>query len=97
MIIARATLVAGPSHPKYGAGTSLPALLFASVATDEELEAVASRELAERGWSSMAIERYKDVSGHEQFTGKDTPEAGAFRNAVDSGFGVVVYPPGGGT
>ena len=92
MILASATLVAGARHEKYAPGTSLPALLFVDVPTSDELEAVATRELAALGWGTMAIERYKDVTDHEQFQGKDTPEAGAFRDAVASGFGVVVYP-----
>ena len=92
MIIASATLVAGPHHKKYAPGTSLPALLFVNVPTSDEVETVASRELADRGWTTMAIERYKDVTDHEQFQHKDTPEAGAFRDAIETGFGVVVYP-----
>lgn len=40
----------------------------------------------------MAIERYKTVTNYEQFNGQDTPEAGAFRDALETGFGVVVYP-----
>jgi len=92
MILAKATLVAGPRHEKYVAGTSLPALLFVNVHSDDGLEKVASRELADLGWASMAIESYKDVTDHEQFQGKETPEAAAFREAVDTGFGVVVYP-----
>ncbi|WP_156087824.1 hypothetical protein [Lysobacter sp. Root667] len=92
MILAKATLVSGPRHAKYAPGTSLPALLFVDVLSSDELEAVASRELTALGWASMAIERYKDVTDHEQFRGKDTPEAGAFRDALEKGFGVVVYP-----
>ncbi|UNK50640.1 hypothetical protein MNR01_06445 [Lysobacter sp. S4-A87] len=92
MILASATLVAGSRHEKYAAGTSLPALLFVNVHSDDELEEVASRELADLGWASMAIDRYKDVTNHEQFQAKDTPEAGAFRDALETGFAVVVYP-----
>jgi len=92
MIVARATLVAGPRHERYAAGLSLPALLFVNSATEETLEVVASRELAALGWATMSIERYKDVSDRNQFLGKDTPEASAFRDAEETGFGVVVYP-----
>jgi hypothetical protein len=92
MILARATLVSGATHSRYAAGTSVPALLFVRTDTFEDLEAVASRELTALGWASMAIERYKDVTDHEQFRGEDTPEAEAFRDAVENGFGVVVYP-----
>ena len=92
MILAKATLVAGSRHEKYAPGTSLPALLFVNVATSDELEEVASRELADLGWATMAIDRFKEITDHEQFEGKDTPEAGAFRDAMEKGFGVVVYP-----
>ena len=92
MIVARATLVAGPHHEKYEAGSSLPALLFVNSPTDEALEAVASRKLAALGWASVSIERYKDVLGADQFQGKGTPEASAFRHAEETDFGVVVYP-----
>jgi hypothetical protein len=91
MILASATLVAGPRHAKYVAGTSVPALLFVNVQNHDELEKAASRELADLGWTSMAIERYKDVTNHAQFEGKETPEAAAFRDALETGFGVVVY------
>ena len=87
-----ATLVAGPHHSKYASGVSLPAILFVNVAATDQLEAVASRKLVELGWASMAIERYKDVLDQEQFDQKHTPEAEAFRDAVETGFGVVVYP-----
>ena len=92
MILASATLVAGTTHSKYTAGTSLPALLFVDVLATEDLEAVATRELASLGWATMAIDKYKDVTNYDQFQGKDTPEAAAFRDAVETGFGVVVYP-----
>ena len=92
MILAKATLVSGPTHAKYEAGTALPALLFVDVPTEDDLEAVALRELAALGWASMAVELYKDITNYDQFQGKDTPEAGAFRDALENGFGVVVYP-----
>ncbi len=92
MIMASAKLVAGPRHDKYAAGTSLPALLFVNVSNSDDLEVVASRELSDLGWATMAIDRYKDVTNHDQFHGRNTPEAGAFRDAVETGFGVVVYP-----
>ncbi|GAB3361914.1 hypothetical protein GCM10027430_36000 [Lysobacter tyrosinilyticus] len=92
MILAKATLVAGPHHDKYAPGTSLPALLFVNVRTSDELDEAVSRELAQLGWATMAIERYKDVTDHGQFEGKDSPEASAFRDALENGFGIVVYP-----
>ncbi len=92
MIMAKATLVAGSNHAKYAPGTSLPALIFVKVLTDQDAESAASRELADRGWASLAIERYKDITDHAQFEGKTTPEAEAFRDAIASGFGIVVYP-----
>jgi len=92
MILAGVTLVAGSRHKKYAAGQSIPAILFVDVQSDDELELVAVRELSERGWASMAIEHYKTVTNYEQFNGQDTAEAGAFRDALETGFGVVVYP-----
>ena len=93
MIIARATLTAGTDHGKYMRGESFHALFFVDAVGDEALDAVASRELSARGWASMIIERYKDVTDFDQFAGKDTPEADAFREARRTGFGVVVYLP----
>jgi hypothetical protein len=92
MIMAKATLVAGFSHAKYAPGTSLPALMLINVLTDQDAESAASKELADRGWATMAIERYKDITDGTQFEGKATPEADAFRDAIASGFGIVVYP-----
>ncbi|MEQ1597614.1 MAG: hypothetical protein ABL985_21240 [Casimicrobium sp.] len=97
MIIVRANLIAGADHSKYAHGESFPALFFVKTVSAAELEAIASRELSERGWASMAIERYKDVTDFNQFAGKDTPEAVAFHEALHTGFGIVVYPPSGGT
>ena len=92
MICVGATLVAGQNHKKYAPGISVPAILFVNVQATDEVEVVASRELAALGWATLAIERYKDITDHSQFHGKDTPEAGAFRDAMETGFGVVVYP-----
>jgi hypothetical protein len=97
MIIARANLVAGENHEKYARGDSFPVLFFVKTVSDEELEVTAFRELSKRGWASMAIERYKDVTDFNQFAGKDTPEAEAFREAMQTGFGMVVYMPSGGS
>ena len=91
-MIAKATLVAGPRHARYESGKSVPALLFFWVATEEEAEGIASRELAALGWSTMAIEKYKHVSDLEQFENSESPEAAAARAAQLSGFEVVVYP-----
>ena len=92
MICVGATLIAGQNHKKYAPGISLPAVLFVNVQATEEVEAVASRELAALGRATLAIEQYKDVTDYAQFQGMDTPEAGAFRDAIETGFGVVVYP-----
>lgn len=92
MILAKATLVSGSSHETYPAGTSMPALLFIVARTEDEAEAIASRELASLGWATMSIEQYKTITDFEQFHGKDTLEASAFRDALESGFSTVVFP-----
>ena len=97
MILALATLVSGPRHEKYAAGRSLPAVLFINANTDDEAEAIASRELGHLGWASMSIERYKDITDHEQFNDSDTTEALAFREALSTGFSIIVFPQTGGT
>ena len=97
MIIVRATLTAGADHAKYARGDLFPALFFVKTVSTDKLEVIASRELSERGWASMAIERYKDITDFNQFADKDTPEAEAFREALHTGFGIVVYPLSGGT
>ena len=97
MMLAQAVLVAGPKHADYAVGTSLTAIMFVKVQTDDDMDTVASRELAELGWAAMTIERYEYITDLEQFEGKDTPEADAYRDAVETGFGIVVFPEPGST
>ena len=92
MILVQAVLVAGPKHVKYAAGTSLTAVMFVKAQTDDDMETVASRELAELGWATMSIERFKHLTDLEQFNGMDTVEALAYWEAVETGFGIIVFP-----
>ena len=92
MILLKATLIAGSAHKKFAQGLSLPALLFVDAQSEVEALKLAESELEDLGWATMAHEATKDVVDYAQFNGKDSVEAGAFQDAVRSGFGIVVYP-----
>ncbi|MBJ7575492.1 hypothetical protein [Luteimonas sp. MC1828] len=92
MIAIRANLVAGERHEKYPAGSSMAAMIFVGADGDDAAEEIATRELAARGWATMEIERFRDITNYSQFYGEDTPVNGAFQDARESGFGLVVYP-----
>jgi len=66
--------------------------MFINVLTDQDAESAASKEVADRGWATLEIERYKDITDQAQFEGKATPGAEAFRDAVASGFGISISP-----
>jgi hypothetical protein len=92
MICISVDLVAGPNHKVYAAGKSLAALVFVRAASVEDAEFMASEELSVRGWSTMAITRYKTITDYEQFGRTDLVLAESFQDALESGFSVVVYP-----
>ena len=91
MIVAQASIVAGAKHPKYPAGTEVDAVFFVNTDSEAELQRVAALELKQRGWKAMKITRLKDVTNPAQFQSLDTPTALAHKDAVDSGFGIVVF------
>lgn len=91
MLCARATLTAGPRHKRYKPGTQVNALVFARAAGHpDELQGDAFKPLAARGWQRMTINGHKKMADDHQFSAPESPEAEAFRAALDTGFGVVV-------
>ena len=69
--------------------------MFVDAESESEALKIAESELEERGWATLAHEATKDVADYTQFQGRQTVEADAFRDAVSSGFGIVVYPDSG--
>jgi hypothetical protein len=91
VLCARATLTAGPKHKRYKAGTAVRAMVFAKSAEHpDELQGEAFKGLAARGWKRMTIDGHKLVPDDTAFSAPDSPEAEAFRAALDTGFGIVV-------
>ena len=90
MLCARATLVAGPKHLRYSRGTTVRAMVFAAVASPEELKAASFSSLKQRGWSKMTIDGYASLADDHAFPSAHSAEAQAFQAARESGIGIVV-------
>jgi hypothetical protein len=90
MLCARATLTAGPKHDRYSRGAAVRAVVFARVQSPDELKAASFKSLKRRGWSKMTIDGYATLADDHAFPQPHSPEAEAFRNALDSGIGIVV-------
>ncbi|KAF1685070.1 hypothetical protein B1992_13175 [Pseudoxanthomonas broegbernensis] len=58
----------------------------------EAAEDFAVQELSGRGWSKMGTERSKEITDYSQFEHQDDVVGQAFKDATESGFGVVIYP-----
>lgn len=94
MLCARATLTAGPNHKRYEAGTAVRAIVFHKAARHpSELRGENFKGLAGRGWIHMNINGHKLVPDKRTFEAPDSPEAQAFRAALDKGYGILVLGP----
>lgn len=90
MLCARATLFAGPKHARYSRGAAVRAMVFADVASPDELKAASFRSLKRRGWSKMTIDGYATLADDHAFPNSSSAEAEAFQAARESGIGIVV-------
>ena len=90
MICARATLTAGPLHERYARGTCVRAVVFANVASADELQAHSFRNLAFKGWTRMRIDGVTSLANDHVFPQPRSPEAEAFRAALESGLSIMV-------
>jgi hypothetical protein len=92
MICIRARLVSGSGHDGFPSNTSVAALLFVQAQDLSVAENIAGRELAMQGWAEMETERAKTVTDYSQFSNRGDVVGQAFREAVECGFGHVIYP-----
>jgi len=91
MLCARVTLTAGPRHKRYKPGAAVRAVVFAKgVAHPDDLQGEAFKPIAARGWKRMTIDGHKQLADDHAFPAPDSPEAAAFRAALDKGIGIVV-------
>jgi hypothetical protein len=90
MICARATLTAGPLQERYSRGANVRAVVFAKVASAEELKAKSFRTLAFKGWTRVRIDSVTVLADDHQFAQPYSAEAEAFRAALDSGLSIMV-------
>jgi hypothetical protein len=91
MLCARATLIAGPDHQQYKAGTAVRAVVFLkAIRSPKELTNEAFGPIAERGWRRIRIDAHKLLPDDHAFEQADSGEARAFRTALDQGIGVLV-------
>ena len=94
MLCARATLTAGPRHKRYKPGTAVRAVIFAKHAKHpDELQGDALKGLAKRGWQRMTISGHKLLPEDHEISAGESLEAQAFRNALDTGYGIAVLGP----
>jgi hypothetical protein len=92
MICIAATLVSGPTHEGFPAGTSVKAILIVQAEDLDTAEDIAAEALGKLGWARIQTERVKTISDDSTFDNPDGVTAQAFRNAKESGFGHVIYP-----
>ncbi|MEO8160462.1 MAG: hypothetical protein ABI588_03510 [Arenimonas sp.] len=90
MLCARATLTAGPRHQRYSRGATVRAVIFAQVGSPDELQVDSFKSLKKRGWAKMSIDGYATLADDHAFPLPHSPEAEAFRAALESGIGIVV-------
>ena len=90
MLCIKATVIAGTDHAKYPAGERVAAVVFAESDGIEAAEDQIAPALKAQGWATLETERYKEVASAEDMSDALLKEA--FREAVSSGVGYVLYP-----
>ena len=94
MLCAKMTLVAGPRHKRFEAGTAVRALVFMkTLQHPNDLNGDDFKALAVRGWKRITLQGHKLLADDHKFERPDSEEALAFRAAHLKGIGIVVLGP----